>query len=212
MNKYLEKIAATRKAINKVELEPGVFYNLDKHELTPTPTHMNEFLAKKDRNNRLVTGGIFGVYGGLGGAALGLNYTAKRLENEQPLNILDKPKYQEAYDNWLKGGPDFQKHGPEAIGEWDRTKPKREHFIRSVPSEYKPKFTNLANKYGPKTFAKVIGLGAAGVGFLGAGSLGYLAGGLDPIQKKPLKDGYLEKLERKYEKEIDRIEGWDQYD
>jgi hypothetical protein len=161
MNKYLEKIAAARKPINKVELAPGVFYNLDKHELTPTPAHMNEFLAKKDTQNRLFTGSVGSVYGTAIGVGIGDRLGSGRLES-RGIN-----------SNYIKNS---------------------EGSIRLNPT------------------LKKFRIGGGILGALGLGSAMYAIGGLDPTQKKPLKDGYLEKLERKYEKEIDRLEGWDQYD
>lgn len=61
MNKYLEKIA------EKIELEPGVNYDLAKHDIAVSRQRMSEHLDSKDKLHRGIHSAIYAPMGGIVG-------------------------------------------------------------------------------------------------------------------------------------------------
>jgi hypothetical protein len=216
MNKYLEKIAKAYSG-EKVEIEPGVYYHLDKHELKPTTAHMAEYMDKRDTRSRLGVGAVYGAVGGFMGAAMGDGYHGTRLRQEAPLTTTNYSKFGIADLEWenTRPVPDFNTNSRDPIGDYNRKlrdwrdrQPQWHDFTETRPSEFKPRLTNLVNKYG-HTPTKRITTGLGGVaGALVMGGLGYAVGGLLPEERPIIKNQYLEKLENRHEHHINELEGW----
>lgn len=144
MNKYLEKIASMH------ELEPGVSYNLAKHDVVIDKNRMAEHLASRDRLSRGFNSVIPAVYGVGAGAAGGLLLAKKGYNNPS---------------SW----------------------------VGRVSSRFKE---------------RPLLLGGGLVGGLAGAGLGYATGGLDSAGRKEAKDALYARMERKHERKIDDLEGW----
>ena len=73
VNKYLEKIA------NKVELEPGVHYDLKKHDVVVSRGRMSDYVDSRDRVQRGVVAATYGTMAGAFGGALGARHAQYHL-------------------------------------------------------------------------------------------------------------------------------------
>lgn len=188
MNKYLEKIAA------KVELEPGVNYDLAKHDIAVSRQRMSEHINSKDQTSRLITGGMFGALGGVGGT----------------LTLMDKIKNDNAA-SIQSGAADFKRPPGMKFGtrEHIQSMMEAELHARRNPVPATNMVGRLASKYG---IGRVLGAGKVLGGVAGAaamGGLGYFAGGLEDTAKADYKNSYLHHLEKKHDAKINELEGWD---
>jgi hypothetical protein len=177
MNKYIEKIA------NKVELEPGVHYDLEKHDMKVSTKVIKGHLDAKDRQSRLLAGGVYGVLGTGAGTILG---------ETQAQSMVDK-----SVDH-LHVLPDRGANAGKSLSE----------RAVQVPGK-KNLYSLVKNKFHPLAFRR-IGMGVGGLlgGTAGAG-LGYALGGTQSFEKTRDKNKLIASLERKHEKTINQLEGWD---
>lgn len=216
MNKYLEKIAA------KVELEPGVNYDLAKHDIAVSRQRMSEHLDSKDKLHRGVHGAVYASLGG----TIGYGFASQKIKNDNYLaqptveSVTHKPTAADL-GKWLDNKPKTMRmtaqdwvdnRMPDAIDvqahkDWLNSKPRT--ALRNV---FTPGANNLvgrlAGKYG---IGKVLTTGKALGGLTGAaaiGGLGYFAGGLEDTAKADYKNSYLHHLEKKHDAKINELEGW----
>ena len=179
MNVYLEKIA------NKVELEPGVHYDLAKHEMKISQGRISEHMRDQDTFRRRFTGGL---YGGIG-ASLG-------------------HLYGDAHGNRLilesTGGFDLKKRViPTAEGS------SRVVYDQVLLPAKNNLYSKLSRKMSPKSFRTATRTAGSLIGGLGLGGLGYAVGGTLDVDKPTVKNKFISSLERKHQKTIDQLEGWD---
>lgn len=179
MNVYLEKIA------NKIELEPGVHYDLAKHDMKVSQNRMSEHMRDQDTLSRRITGGL---YGGIG-ASLGHIYGdvhGNRLISE---------------------GTDSYDITRRTVRTADGGK-RIAHEQILVPAK-KNLYSRLSGKMSPKTFRTAARTAGSLIGGLGLGGLGYAVGGTLEVDKPTVKNKFISSLERKHQKTIDQLEGWD---
>ena len=179
MNRYLEKVSS------KVELEPGVSYDLAKHELKVSNKLVAEHIKTQDSNKRKALGAVYGLAGIPVGYAAG-SVTA---------------------DNIARRGSDkreavFKK----VIG--PKGSPTRRLTVVNTPGENNI-YSKIQNRISRKGFARVGGVLGASAAGLALGGLGYATGGIDSWDKPEIRNKYISKLEKKYQRNIDSLEGWD---
>lgn len=179
MNVYLEKIAS------KVELEPGVNYDLAKHEMRVSQSRISEHMKDKDTFRRRVTGGL---YGGIG-ASLGHLYGDAHGDRL----ILEST-----------GGFDLKKRVIPTTDGGSRVA-----YDQVLIPAKKNIYSKLSSKMSPKSFRTAARTAGSLIGGLGLGGLGYAAGGTLDVDKPTVKNKFISSLERKHQKTIDQLEGWD---
>lgn len=227
MNKYLEKIAA------KIELEPGVNYDLAKHDIAVSRQRMSDHINSKDQTSRLITGGMFGALGGTAGYI----HATQRIKND---NYLAQPQMENSlvnptkadFDSWRSKRPDMLKGvSPEMASDLHRRLDDYTHgrsATHGLPEEYvkwhserptmytkkvlSPGANNLVGRLVAKHgIGRVLSAGKALGGLAGAaamGGFGYLTGGADDEAKADYKNSYLHHLEKKHDAKIHELEGW----
>lgn len=224
MNKYLVKVA------QKVELEPGVHYNLAKHEINVTPARIAEHQKRVDSRNRGAYGLIYGTVGGLAGAAAG-HGTASKMVDRSKGSIEAKlvtptpedyakfyagaptpPKYQvHAGEDPLRALDRFSERAKEhkaVYEEYSRAnKPSTKMVKLNVPGESNL-YSKLNNRISPASFKRIGGVLGLGLGGLALGGVGHSLGGIAEYKKPVIKNEYISKLEKKYQPHIDKLEGW----
>ena len=179
MNVYLEKIA------NKIELEPGVSYDLAKHDMKVSQNRISEHLRDQDTLSRRIAGGL---YGGIG-ASLGHIYGdvhGDRLISEGT----------DSYDIKRRTVPTAD--GGKRIA----------HEQILVPAK-KNLYSRLSGKMSPTAFRMSVRGAGTLVGGLGLGGLGYAMGGIPEVEKPIVRNKFISSLEKKHQKTIDQLEGWD---
>lgn len=187
MNKYLVKIAA--KSDPKTELEPGVMYNHRTKSVEPSRERVGRAYNRAEN----IDSGVLGASTSLWGAGLGA-LAGEAVGNKYVSN----PRIQENLNRH------YVKHGFRVPGtDFYRTTPRGKQKIERLGRFVETKTKDFKNK-------------AVGVGIV-LGALGLAAGGfglgkaigIQDHRKKEVREGLQTKLENKYTKKINEIEGWD---
>lgn len=216
MNKYLEKIAA------KIELEPGVNYDLAKHDIAVSRQRMADHIQSKDTTRRGIVAGAYAPLGGLVGYGMARNRIKDDNYKAQPTteSVIHSPTAEDTRA-WRRSEP---KLPPMGLGDWIDNVHPDPHAVKAH-SEWlhsQPRTTmqnivtpgannlvgRLAGKYG---IGRVMGVGKALGGVAGVtalGGFGYLTGGADDEAKADYKNSYLHHLEKKHDAKIHELEGW----
>ena len=178
MNKYLDK----------VELEPGVYWNSKKKVVEPSREKYNEAINSDQTQAKLISSAVvkapIGAWGGaIGGATLGNKMRASVKGRAEDLAA---ERAAEA---------EFHKNNPPRVT-------RNLTFTRTASGLPHDEYPSNIRK------AKYLKRGAI-IGAIAGGVLGYPIHSFSPAENMESKNRYLDKMEKKHEKAIDKIEGWD---
>ncbi len=178
MNKYLEKI----------ELEPGVYWNSKKKVVEPSREKYNEVIDSDQTQAKLISSAVVKAPLGMWGGAIG----GAMLDNKMRESAKGKAEDLAAE---RAGEAIFHKKNPPM----DIAGIKIPHYYPGLPHNELPSSIRKA---------KYLKRGAV-AGAIAGGVLGYPLYSFSPEMNTESKNRYLDKMEKKHEKAIDKIEGWD---
>ena len=233
MNKYLEKVA------ERFELEPGVFYDKTKHDITLSRDKGNQEADAADTRKRLGWGAYGGVVGGALGAAAGHGVSGVHIRRAEPwYSVQWVDPSDEAVAAWEASkpiAPDIKKYHPgglefdEGSGrlefkkrhpEWEKYHADSRRWLNTTPrgdykevlnqSSVKPSIVNkLADKIGPGAARRVFTGAGLAAGGLGIGGLYYAFNSATPAERTAAKDAYITKALKRHDSTIHQLEGWE---